>query len=542
MKKLIISIIAITLIPVSAFAYTGSWGFLSTSTPNYYPLSVFGTAPGVWADHFVATSTTATSTFPIASSSCFWNGTNCLVSGLNYWTQSGATTTNTVANVASTLGVFGSIQATSTTGTSTFAGAVGIGTNNPLSLLTITGNNTIANILTVSGGTGIVGVQGQGITLSTGAGAGSGSNGGLGGDFSVTTGSGSSGGGGSNGRGGNVSFTLGSGANFGPGAAQLGGSFSLVSGKGGDTSSPTIPANGGAVAFTAGNGGNDGSNGQPSGTGGTITFTAGNAGTVSSSTIAGGNGGNIIFIPGKATATGTPGYIGIGTTSPTNLLSVAGDGFFNGNITGTNLIATGTLTVSGKTTLANASTTNISASGFANVTGTTTTGGLSVGSLNGVLFGTNGAISAIATSSLGIPNYWTLSGATTTNTVANVASTLGVFGTIQATSTTGTSTFAGAVGIGTSSPIATLSVMGTSSSNINPFVVSSSSNAQMLTLLQNGNFGIGSTTPSTALVVVGTTTISSGSSYVGQAVCYLANGSLGHQTLAQLTAGTCVAN
>jgi hypothetical protein len=41
---------------------------------------------------------------------------------------------------------------------------------------------------------------------------------------------------------------------------------------------------------------------------------------------------------------------------------------------------------------------------------------------------------------------------------------------------------------------------------------------------------------------VGTTTISSGASYVGQAVCYLANGDLGHQTLAQLTAGTCVPN
>ena len=48
------------------------------------------------------------------------NGT---CSGTNYWTQSGATTTNTVANVASTLGVFGSIQATSTA-TSTYAGGI----------------------------------------------------------------------------------------------------------------------------------------------------------------------------------------------------------------------------------------------------------------------------------------------------------------------------------------------------------------------------------------------------------------------------------
>jgi len=106
--------------------------------------------------------------------------------------------------------------------------------------------------------------------------------------------------------------------------------------------------------------------------------------------------------------------------------------------------ATGTLTVSGNSIFTNASTTNISASGFLNVIGTTTTTGLSVGSLSGLLLANNGIVSAISTSSLGIPNYWTLSGTTTTNTVAAIASTLGVFGSIQATSTTSTSTFAGA--------------------------------------------------------------------------------------------------
>ena len=63
MKKLLLTTIAIITIPLTSFAYTGTWGFLSTSTPNYYPLSVNGIMPGVWADHFVATSTTATSTF-----------------------------------------------------------------------------------------------------------------------------------------------------------------------------------------------------------------------------------------------------------------------------------------------------------------------------------------------------------------------------------------------------------------------------------------------------------------------------------------------
>src|ERR1035437_392959 len=35
------------------------------------------------APFFTATSTTATSTFPIASSTCFWNGSNCLTYFIN---------------------------------------------------------------------------------------------------------------------------------------------------------------------------------------------------------------------------------------------------------------------------------------------------------------------------------------------------------------------------------------------------------------------------------------------------------------------------
>ena len=63
MIKKILTILIFSLLPLTAFAYTGSWAFNSTSTPNYYPLSVFGIAPGVWADHFVATSSSATNRF-----------------------------------------------------------------------------------------------------------------------------------------------------------------------------------------------------------------------------------------------------------------------------------------------------------------------------------------------------------------------------------------------------------------------------------------------------------------------------------------------
>ena len=176
MKKILSIIIGLLMIPSSVFASTlvTSQGGTGTSTKptlgqvlvgrsdgTYAPVatsslgisagSSFSTNP-FQATYFTATSTTATSTFPIASSTCFWNGSSCLTSGgTNFFSNSGASTTLTTGtNLISTLGVFGTIQATSTTGTSTFAGAVNmtgkylqlgtaILTNNNLDLLI--GNN-----------------------------------------------------------------------------------------------------------------------------------------------------------------------------------------------------------------------------------------------------------------------------------------------------------------------------------------------------------------------------------------------------------------
>lgn len=62
---------------------------------------------------------------------------------------------------------------------------------------------------------------------------------------------------------------------------------------------------------------------------------------------------------------GTTGNVGIGTTTPSNGLEVAGSGYFAGNLTAANITATGTLSVSGNTSFANASTTNLTVSGDA---------------------------------------------------------------------------------------------------------------------------------------------------------------------------------
>ncbi len=62
----------------------------------------------------------------------------------------------------------------------------------------------------------------------------------------------------------------------------------------------------------------------------------------------------------------------------------------------------------------------------------------------------------------------------------------------------------GNVGVGSSTPSATLTVVGTSSAGVNPFVVASSTGTSMLTILQNGNVGIGTSTPTNPLTVIET--------------------------------------
>ncbi|MFA6405732.1 MAG: hypothetical protein WCW46_03250, partial [Candidatus Paceibacterota bacterium] len=78
------------------------------------------------------------------------------------------------------------------------------------------------------------------------------------------------------------------------------------------------------------------------------------------------------------------GRVGIGTTSPFAKLSVVGDAFITGNITGSNLTATGTLNVVGNTTLAQATTTNLAITAITNsLLKTNATGGV-IGATAGV--------------------------------------------------------------------------------------------------------------------------------------------------------------
>ena len=74
----------------------------------------------------------------------------------------------------------------------------------------------------------------------------------------------------------------------------------------------------------------------------------------SNSTILGAGGSDRLYI------LGSNGNVGIGTSTPTNKLEVAGSGYFSGSLTAGNITATGTLNVTGLATFGNASTTAVS--------------------------------------------------------------------------------------------------------------------------------------------------------------------------------------
>ncbi|MEN9649260.1 MAG: hypothetical protein RL094_227 [Candidatus Parcubacteria bacterium] len=160
------------------------------------------------------------------------------------------------------------------------------------------------------------------------------------------------------------------------------------------------------------------------------------------------------------------GNLGIGTSSPVASLALTGTAGFSPL-----LIASST----------NARLFEINQSGAMLV-------GNSAGTA-GFVLQSNGATGVpiwVATSSLGI------SGGS-----GNSAFTIGNGFIFNATSTDN-------VGIGTTTPIATLSVKGSGSSN--PFVISSSSNAQLVVVTTAGNFGIGSSSPQSKLSILGDST------------------------------------
>ena len=238
--------------------------------------------------------------------------------------------------------------ATSTTATSTFAGIVNIGGSTATATLSVLGNSPLSTDagfgFSFLGGTPtLIGGGGGGAYIESGNGghyvgssaggkggsnyilAGNGGlgggNGGNGGDLFLSSGNGGIGGndgfsGGVNGSGGNIYMTLGTGLSNGQ--VVIGTTTATSSNvslyTNGTTTSPCFSNNG-----TTCIGG-----GTPGGSDSDIQYNADG--------VFGGDNGFVY----------TGGNVGIGTTLPTSALTVMGDGFFSGNLTGTNITANGT--------------------------------------------------------------------------------------------------------------------------------------------------------------------------------------------------------
>jgi hypothetical protein len=198
------------------------------------------------------------------------------------------------------------------------------------------------------------------------------------------------------------------------------------------------------------------------------------------------------------------GYVGIGTTTPSQALTVVGDTFITGNATSSNLTATGTLTVLGTTTLASSLTGFLQAtagvvSATSSISLTTNVSGILPVANGGTSLSTTANSAFLITNGSGVPSWATTTpaftlGGTITGNNQNITGLNQIFGTQE---TIGTTTAYGALSIqqafGATTPL--FSISSTTSAG---FATSS-----LFTVLANGFIGIGSSTPSNALEVNG---------------------------------------
>ncbi len=196
------------------------------------------------------------------------------------------------------------------------------------------------------------------------------------------------------------------------------------------------------------------------------------------------------------------GSVGIGTTSPTHKLTVQGDL----RLTGLLVDASSSTGSVGQILRATATGTQWASTSSLAIALSDTTGtlaatrggtGLSTITQNQLLIGGAGNTwSQVATGSLGLSASFTNSAALAallSDETGTGASVFGTGATLSSTTLSGTTYLSGSLGIGTTSPVASLAVTGTAGTN--PFVVASSTGTQLLTLTQAGLLGLGSTTP-----------------------------------------------
>ncbi len=188
--------------------------------------------------------------------------------------------------------------------------------------------------------------------------------------------------------------------------------------------------------------------------------------------------------------------VGIGSSSPSEALSVMGNAQVSGNISGANLTATGTLNVTGQTTLATA------LSGFLKATAGVVSSALVdlTANVTGILPIANGGTNASSFTTSGNAVYYD---GTRLSTAPTTAAITIPYASTTVMSSTGSAYFAtsgGNVGIASSTPFSKLSIDAQATSA--PFFAIASSTGNLLQVNQNGAIAVSQAEPATTTTIV----------------------------------------
>jgi hypothetical protein len=527
----------------STYLSTGSKLGIGTSTP-YAALSVVGE---VVATNFTATSTSATSTFAggvnIGSGALTYDYSsgvtsiqNLALGAMSFDTDSGIVTwTDLPVSSASAAGTIESYSA-NVDGTPLLtlfsvsdglggvaSTSVGIGTSTPFAALSVQGANatnaagTAQNVLAVYGGAGSTTGSGGGFIFKGGS---SGDGGGTGGALTFN-------GGDSAFKGGDITLTGGA-TNSGQWAGSsivINGQSSLITdmqfqgGQGGGSGSgfnftggytlSNIGA-GGSFNVAAGNAYSNGTAGAVSLTAGSGKLSGGNVTLTAGTATSSGSGGSLIFNPGVGTSAGFSGGVGVGTSSPFGLFAISAN---NGTVYRNNNL----FLISSSTSGATSTLFNVLNNGLTAVASSTPWGLFSVNASAGVGI-PQFVVGSSSVTSLIVSNAGTV-GVGTSSPMARLSVEMGTLSPYSfAVANLGSSTPAfvirnvngnGNVGVGSSTPWALLSVGAGNSNGTNPLFSVGSTSQNFFMINNGGHVGLGTTSPS-AQFAIDTTASSSG--------------------------------